>query len=107
MAKSNREINSIGNAVFNRLPGAEINPGRVTPDMVLVDPPRAGLDKRTRRTICAMRPERIVYVSCNPVTFARDSVDFRREGYRLTRSVLLDMFPCTPHMEVISLLLRD
>jgi len=75
------------------------------PGLVVVDPPRAGLHPRVVTRITELRPGRIVYVSCNPATFARDVKDFARQGYQLDRVAPFDMFPHTPHIECVARLL--
>ncbi|MBN1496759.1 MAG: class I SAM-dependent RNA methyltransferase [Spirochaetes bacterium] len=105
-AKRNAARNGITNIRFQALPSALIHPGRLRPGLVVIDPPRAGIDKKTRRTIIAIGPAALLYVSCNPSTFARDARDFMRAGYRLESLSLIDMFPCTHHIEVISSFIR-
>jgi 23S rRNA (uracil1939-C5)-methyltransferase len=101
-AKHNARHNRITNLDFHTMPSNRLDPGRIHPDVIVADPPRAGIDKNTRKTIMAMRPSRIVYVSCNPSTFARDSKDFINAGYSLEQLTLVDMFPGTHHIELIS-----
>ena len=75
------------------------------PDVVVVDPPRAGLAGKALRRTGALGAQRIVYVSCNPTTLASDLAVLRDEfGYRLDRCTPVDMFPHTPHIESVSLL---
>ena len=75
------------------------------PDVVVVDPPRAGLAGKALRRTGELRAPRIVYVSCNPTTLASDLAVLRDEyGYRLVRCTPVDMFPHTPHIESVSLL---
>jgi 23S rRNA (uracil1939-C5)-methyltransferase len=77
------------------------------PDVVVVDPPRAGLAGKALRRTGELQAERIVYVSCNPTTLASDIQVLRDEfGYRLLRTRPVDMFPHTPHVESVSLLAR-
>ena len=77
------------------------------PDVVVVDPPRAGLAGKALRRTGALEASRIVYVSCNPTTLASDLAVLRDEyGYRLARCTPVDMFPHTPHVESVSLLER-
>ncbi len=71
------------------------------PDVVLVDPPRAGLHERVIERVAELAPARIVYVSCNPATLARDLALFVRQGYAPTRVRPFDMFPHTPHVECV------
>ncbi len=74
-------------------------------DVVLLDPPRSGASE-LMRYIPALRPERVVYVSCDPVTLARDIAILRKLDYCMVRSVPLDMFPQTCHIESVTLLER-
>ncbi len=106
MAKHNAGMNGISNVTFEVKAAADIHPGRYRTDVVIVDPPRAGLDKRSRKTITSIQPERLVYVSCEPSTFARDCGYFTRSGYKLESCTLIDMFPGTHHIEIISSFLR-
>jgi 23S rRNA (uracil1939-C5)-methyltransferase len=74
---------------------------------VIVDPPRAGLTGKALRHTGALLASRLVYVSCNPTTFAGDLAVLRDEfGYELARCTPVDMFPHTPHIESVSLLER-
>ncbi|MGE5689894.1 MAG: 23S rRNA (uracil(1939)-C(5))-methyltransferase RlmD [Pseudomonadota bacterium] len=78
------------------------------PDVVVVDPPRAGLAGKALRRLGRIGAPRIVYVSCNPTTLASDVKQLRTDwGYRLTRARPVDMFPHTPHVETVALLERD
>ena len=76
------------------------------PDVVIVDPPRAGLHKKTIEDILEKSPKRIVYVSCNPATQARDVELLCNERYELTKLSPVDMFPHTPHVENVATLIR-
>jgi 23S rRNA (uracil1939-C5)-methyltransferase len=73
-------------------------------EALLIDPPRTGCSLEVRRKILSLRPDRIVYVSCNPATLARDLGTFVAGKYRILRVVPLDMFPQTPHVETIAFL---
>ena len=75
------------------------------PDVVIVDPPRAGLDPEVIQSLLKAAPERLVYVSCNPATLARD-IERLAPAYRLTAIRPVDLFPQTPHIETVSLLTR-
>ena len=103
-ARKNAAINKLDNVKFYNLPESEIRPDLYNPQSVVVDPPRCGLSKKGRKTLNAVKPESIVYVSCNPSTFSRDLRDFIKNGYRLEQLVFIDMFPCTYHIELISLI---
>jgi len=106
MAERNAVLNGIANVAFELTPAADINPYRQKYNAAVLDPPRAGLDKKSRRTVNALNPERIVYVSCSPPTFARDASDFVKAGYLLDRLTFIDMFPCTQHIELIGRFLK-
>jgi 23S rRNA (uracil1939-C5)-methyltransferase len=80
--------------------------GTPGPHVVVVDPPRAGLHPRVVFRIAELAPERIVYVSCNPATLARDLKDFAQYGWRLAEVTPFDMFPHTPHVECVARLAR-
>ena len=78
----------------------------VRPDVVVVDPPRKGLAPEVVDTIARMDPDRVVYVSCDPATLARDVKRFGGLGYGPTRAEAVDLFPRTAHVETIMLLQR-
>jgi 23S rRNA (uracil1939-C5)-methyltransferase len=108
-AIENAELNGIENARF--FAGnvgqtlEELREEAGPPDVVVVDPPRAGLAGKALRRTGALRAPRIVYVSCNPTTLASDVQVLRDEyGYALQRCQPVDMFPHTPHVESVSLL---
>jgi 23S rRNA (uracil1939-C5)-methyltransferase len=108
-AIENAEVNGIGNArFFAGNVGQSLEELAETagpPDVVVVDPPRAGLAGKALRRTGALRAPRIVYVSCNPTTLASDLAVLRDEhGYTLERCTPVDMFPHTPHIESVSLL---
>ena len=73
-------------------------------DIVILDPPRAGSDERFLSAVTTVAPERVVYVSCNPETLARDLGYLTRHGYRVERIQPVDMFPHTEHIETVVLL---
>jgi 23S rRNA (uracil1939-C5)-methyltransferase len=77
------------------------------PDVLVVDPPRAGLSQKIVRRIIEAGPARIVYVSCNPTTLAPNAAQLVEAGYRLARVRPVDMFPQTPHIECVALLERE
>jgi len=77
------------------------------PDVVVVDPPRAGLSQKIVRRVIECEAPRIVYVSCNPTTLAPNAAQLAEAGYRLKRVRPVDMFPQTPHIECVALLEKD
>lgn len=79
---------------------------RARPDGALVDPPRAGLEREALEALTAASPARLVYVSCDPATLARDGMRLAEAGYRLERVTPIDLFPQTYHIETLSLWLR-
>ena len=79
----------------------------IVPDVIVVDPPRKGCDEALLETILAMQPERVVYVSCNPSTLARDLRVLEDGGYRTVEVQPVDMFPHTVHVESVALLVRN
>jgi 23S rRNA (uracil1939-C5)-methyltransferase len=109
-ARRNAELNGIRNANF--LAGdvrTAMRPmieraGR--PDVVLVDPPRAGLSQKIVRRILETEAKRIVYISCNPTTLAPNARQIADAGYELKSVKPVDMFPQTPHIECVALLTR-
>ena len=78
----------------------------VKPDVVLVDPPRTGLEKHVVDGILKLNPQMIAYVSCDPSTLARDAARLINGGYRLKDVTPFDLFPQTYHIESISLFER-
>lgn len=76
------------------------------PDLVLLDPPRAGAGVEVCNLLARLNPRRIVYVSCDPATLGRDLAALIQSGYRLHRLQCVDMFPQTYHMETIAVLER-
>ncbi len=77
------------------------------PDVVVVDPPRKGLSPDVIEAIDRMNPRRVVYVSCDPATLARDVARFKEKGYGLKTVQAVDMFPRTGHVETVGLLSRE
>ena len=104
-ARRNAEDNGIGNAEFFVGKSEEVFPemvlsGKVpAPDVVVLDPPRKGCDKGLLDAILSVGPERIVYVSCDPATLARDLKILAAGGYALESVQPVDMFPMTTHVE--------
>ena len=115
-AKENAAACGIDNAHFftgdateteRLLANAERDLGRkITPDIIVLDPPRAGCDERLVRFVSTLDAKRIVYISCNPKTLARDVVLFRECGYDTDTVYPFDLFPCTGHVESVVSLTR-
>ena len=85
---------------------AQLEQSGLKPDVVVVDPPRKGLAPEVIEIICSMSPKRIVYVSCDPATLARDIKLFSSYGYLAEHVEAFDMFPRTPHIESVCLLVQ-
>jgi 23S rRNA (uracil1939-C5)-methyltransferase len=106
-AQVNAELNGIGNATFQTgTVEALLGELDVQPDIVLLDPPRKGCDRQVIETLLRILPDRIVYVSCNPSTLARDLKLLAKGGYGLTRVRPADFFPQTAHVECVAFLER-
>jgi 23S rRNA (uracil1939-C5)-methyltransferase len=109
-AIANARANDVTNVRFYagdiRLAMRELVEREGRPDVVVVDPPRAGLSQKVVRRIAEAAPRRIVYVSCNPTTLAPNAAQLVEEGYRLVRVRPVDLFPQTPHIECVALLER-
>ena len=107
-AKENAKRNGIGNVEF--LCGdaadaaADFAARGLRPDVICVDPPRKGLSPEVVAAAASMAPQRIVYVSCDPATLARDVKLFAQEGYAAVRAAAVDMFPGTANVETVCLL---
>ena len=76
-------------------------------DIVFMDPPRAGSDKAFLSSVVTLSPKKIVYISCNPETQARDLSFLVRNGYKVRKIQPVDMFPHTAHVETVALLVRN
>ena len=116
-AKENAAENGIKNAYFfsgdaknaeRLLDNAEKSLGRqIKPDIVILDPPRAGCDEALVNFVASLNPKRIVYISCNPKTLARDVTRFIPLGYNTDEVTPVDMFPCTGHVESVVCLTKS
>ena len=116
-ARNNAKINGIENAEFFVGKAEEVLPEyyaqyekkhgeKAYADVIVVDPPRKGCDETLLNTMVKMRPERIVYVSCDSATLARDLKYLCENGYEVKRVKPVDQFPCTVHVEVVTLIQR-
>ena len=107
-ARANAARNTITNAEFLCADAAKavllLEEKKISPDMVVLDPPRKGVAPETLRCIGRMNPERIVYVSCNSATLARDCALLSELGYETVRAGAVDLFPRTAHCETVVLL---
>jgi len=108
-AEKNAQRNKITNAIFLK---ANLDtffksgqlPRRIPkPDVVIVDPPRAGMHPDMTNYLFKFKAKKIVYVSCNPTTQARDAKVLAEKGYEIKSAVMVDMFPHTPHIETVML----
>lgn len=110
-ARKNAVMNGITNAEFICSAAEAAVPELIkqgaAPDIVILDPPRKGSDESTLAAILAAAPKRIVYVSCNPATLARDASFLSNGGYTVEKATAADMFPYTTHVETILLLQRQ
>ncbi len=102
-AKENAKINSVNNIEFYAGDVGKIINDQIKADVIVVDPPRSGLDKRTKDILLKIKANKIVYVSCNPLTLARDIKELDN-GYELGDITLVDMFPNTHHVESVCVL---
>ncbi|MDE7298360.1 MAG: 23S rRNA (uracil(1939)-C(5))-methyltransferase RlmD [Lachnospiraceae bacterium] len=110
-ARKNAELNGITNAEFFVGAAEEVLPlqyeksgGAMRADVVVVDPPRKGCDEALLRTIAAMQPERVVYVSCDPATLARDVKFLGQNGYEFVKGRGVDQFGMGGHVETVVLM---
>ena len=109
-ATRNSVINGIGNVKFHKVNlDTYFKKGRniedfPTPDALIIDPPRSGVHKNMLKSLPKFKANKIVYVSCNPTTQARDIVRLIHWGWKLQSMTLVDMFPHTPHIETVALL---
>ena len=109
-AKENAKLNGIDNAEFicsdaSQAAQTLFERGE-KPDVVILDPPRKGCDEALINTVAKMKPDRVVYVSCDSATLARDCRRFADLGYETLQATPVDMFPHTAHVETVVLLVR-
>lgn len=109
-AKENAQLNGITNAEFFCSDAGEMaqtfEKQGMSPDCIILDPPRKGCSTDTINAVVRMNPKRIVYVSCDPATLARDCKLFSEYGYNITHATAVDMFPRTTHCESVLRLSR-
>jgi len=102
-ALENIKLNGVGNVKVIKGDVGKVFKALEKYDAIIIDPPRSGLDKRTKRTLLELKSEKIIYVSCDPITLARD-LKVLGECYEIEDMVLVDMFPNTYHVESVVLL---
>ena len=108
-AEKNAEKNEIKNTSFLKanldtfFKSAQLPRKVPKPNVVIVDPPRAGMHPDMANYLYKFSAEKIVYVSCNPTTQARDAKLLVENGYKIKSAVMVDMFPHTPHIETVVL----
>lgn len=109
-AKDNARYNKVDNVEFIAADAVKIMPQLykegIRPQVVVVDPPRAGCDTKVLETFVAMNPERIIYISCNPASLARDLGILAEHNYVAKKIQPVDMFPQTFHVECVALIER-
>ncbi len=109
-AEVNARLNGVGNIEFHKADAGRFMTERAAAgegaDLVIMDPPRAGADLPFLRSLVTLAPEKVVYISCNPETLARDLSFLTRKGYKVRKIQPVDMFPHTEHIECVALLKR-
>ncbi len=109
-AVRNAEINGISNALFICADAAEgaaqLREQGISPDVVVIDPPRKGCSPEVIALINEMSPDRVVYISCDPATLARDAARFGEYGWQVERFTAVDMFPRTANVETVALIVK-
>ncbi|MBC2324158.1 23S rRNA (uracil(1939)-C(5))-methyltransferase RlmD [Listeria booriae] len=110
-ARANAKLNKMDNVTFAVGKAEEVIPDwfkqGIKADVLVVDPPRKGCDDALLQTILKMKPKRVVYVSCNPATLARDMLVLTEGGYEAKMVQPVDMFPQTTHVECVTVLQRQ
>ena len=110
-AKINAELNNIKNARFicgdASLAAEKLKYEGITPQVIILDPPRKGCAEELLKTVARINPEKIVYVSCDPATLARDCARLLDLGYAVNEVTPVDMFPRTSHVESVALLTQS
>jgi 23S rRNA (uracil-5-)-methyltransferase RumA len=106
-ARENAELNGLKNCTF--IAGdvsKKLKEIKEMPDVVIVDPPRSGINPKALEDIIKFNPQKVVYVSCNPESLARDLKIFSEGGYKVDKVKCVDMFPHTYHVECVTLMSR-
>ena len=108
MAEENASLNNVENTKFisgdvEIVLDELINIKHIIPDVIMIDPPRKGLDNKSIENIMKIRPNRFVYISCNPATLVRDLAKFENM-YDVQEIQPVDMFPWTSHVECVAVL---
>ena len=107
-ARLNAKRNAVKNITFYEKDAGQfmvqMAEERTTVDVVFMDPPRSGSDEAFLSSLVRLAPKRVVYVSCNPETLARDLEYLKKHGYSMKKGVAVDMFPWTGHVETVCLL---
>jgi 23S rRNA (uracil1939-C5)-methyltransferase len=109
-ARINAKLNGIDNAEFicaDAPQGAKLIQRDIRPDVIILDPPRKGCDSALLDTVAELSPDRIVYVSCDSATLARDLAILAGKGYTAQKITAVDLFPRTPHCEAVALITRN
>ena len=110
-ARANAKANGVENIEFLCADAGEaaqkLAERDLRPDVIVVDPPRKGMSEEAVRAVCSMGPQRVVYVSCDPATLARDILRFTELGYTLPEATAIDMFPRTSHVETVVLMTNN
>ena len=110
-ARENARLNNIENARFicgdAAFAADKLKKEGVSPDVVIIDPPRKGCDAELIETIVSMSPDKIVYVSCDPETLARDLRKFSDNNYSIKELTPVDLFSRTPHVETVARLVKE
>ena len=108
MAKENARLNEVDNVEFivgdvEKVLGDLIYKKNIVPNVVMVDPPRRGLDNKSIENILEIKPKKLIYISCNPATLVRDLAKFEKV-FDIKSIQPVDMFPYTTHVECIAVL---
>jgi len=108
-AERNADYNNVSNINFLKanldtfFKSGQLPKNTPKPNVVIVDPPRAGMHPDMAQYLPKLKAEKIIYVSCNPTTQARDAKILYQNGYEIRKAVMVDMFPHTPHIETVVL----